>query len=270
MDKTVLILGASGTVGAAVFRQLSRRKDMKVFGTYFSSAQEDTPSMIRFSVESPDDICFVLEQVRPDIVVSSLRGDFEKQLAAHEITAKYLMENNGKIVYISTANVFDGSFDRPHYESDTPVSCSDYGQFKIRCEELLREIMGERAAVLRLPFVWGRNSPRLRAVQEGCKAGNLEVYTEFSCNHASDLQVADFIEWVIGEDKGGVFHVGTSDVTDYPCFIERLLAEMGVKRPELAAQRVSGVMAVLSERNDVPEHLKWDSRRLIRYLCGRE
>ena len=269
MDKTVLILGAGGTVGAAVFRQLSSREDMKVFGTYFSSAQEDTSSMIRFSVEFPDSIYSVLEQVRPDVVISSLRGDFEKQLTAHEITAKYLMENNGKIVYISTANVFDGSFDRPHYESDTPVSCSDYGRFKIRCEELLRDIMGERAAVLRLPFVWGRNSPRFLAVKEGCKAGKLEVYTDFSCNHTSDLQTADFIEWVIREDKFGIFHVGTTDVTDYHRFIERLTAEMGVKQPELAAQRVSGMMAVLSGRNDVPDDLKWDSSRLIRYLCGK-
>lgn len=270
MVNTVLILGASGTVGAAVFRQLSCCGDMKVFGTYFSSAQENTPSMIRFSAEFPEDICSVLEQVRPDIVISSLRGDFEKQLITHEITAKYLMDNNGKLLYLSTANVFDGSFDRPHYESDTRISCSDYGQFKIRCEDMLRDIMGEGAAVLRLPFVWGRNSPRLRAVKEGCKAGKLEVYTEFSCNHAADLQIADFIEWIIREDKCGIFHVGTTDVTDYPHFIEQLIAEMDVKQPELAAQRVSGVMAVLSGRSDVPDNLRWDSGRLVRYLCGRE
>ena len=255
-------------MGAAVFKQLSRCKDMKVFGTYFSSVQENTTSMIRFSVEFPDDICSVLEQVNPDIVISSLRGDFEKQLITHENTAKYLTANNGRFIYISTANVFDGSFDRPHYESDTPVSCSDYGQFKIKCEDMLRDIMGERAAVLRLPFVWGKNSPRLQAVKEGCEGGKLEVYTDFSCNHTSDMQVADFTEWMIREEKGGIFHVGTSDVTEYPWFIGQLTAEMGMKQPELSTQKVSGIMAVLSSRSDISDDLKWDSRMLIRYLCG--
>lgn len=268
MTKTILILGAGGTVGAAVFRQLSRCEDMRVFGTYFSAKGEKEPSMIQFSVEFPDDLCALLKQVQPDVVVSSLRGDFEKQLKTHEIAAKYLADNNGKMLFISTANVFDGCLDRPHYETDKPASVSDYGQFKIRCEKLLRDIMGDRAAVLRPPFVWGRSSPRLQAVKDGCKAGRLEVYSNFSCNHASDMQIAKFIEWIIRENKSGIFHVGTSDVTEYSCFIERLTAEMGVEQPELVAREASGIMAVVSRRGDVPDNLRWDSERLIGYLCG--
>ena len=251
-----------------VFSRLFRCEDMKVFGTYFSSMRENEPSMIRFSVEFPDDICSVLEQVRPDIVISSLRGDFEKQLRVHENAAKYLLDNNGKMLFLSTANVFDGSLDRPHYEDDARISCSDYGQFKIQCEDMLRTMIGERAAVLRLPFVWGRNSPRLQAVKDGCKSGKSEIYAGFSCNHVSDIQIADFIEWIIREDKSGIFHVGTSDVTDHACFIERLIAEMGMEQSEPVPRRMSGVMAVLSSRNDIPDNLKWDCGRLIRYLCG--
>lgn len=270
MTKTILILGASGTVGTTVFKQLSLCEDMKVFGTYFSAMRENDPFMIRFSVESPDDIRSVLRQVRPNVVISSLRGDFEKQLKAHEIAAKYLRNNNGKMLFLSTANVFDGSLDRPYYETDTPISSSDYGQFKIQCEDMLRDTMGDRTAVLRLPFVWGRSSPRLHAVKDGCEAGRLEIYSDFSCNHVSDMQIVDFIGWMIREDKSGIFHVGTSDVTDYPCFIERLIAEIGMEQPELVAQKVSGVMAVLSSRDDIPDNLKWDSKRLIRYLCGKD
>ena len=270
MTKTILILGASGSVGTAVFEWISRCEDMKVFGTYFSANVENDTSMIRFSVESPDDICSVLRQVRPDIVVSSLRGDFEKQLKAHEIAAKYLMNNNGKLLFLSTANVFDGSLDRPHYETDDPISVSDYGKFKIQCEDMLLDMIGSQTAILRLPFVWGRSSPRLQAVKDGCKTGRLEVYSDFSCNHVSDMQIADFIEWIIREDKSGIFHVGTSDVTDYTWFIERLTEGMGLEQPELVAREASGVMAVLSRRDDVPDYLKWDSERLIGYLCGSE
>lgn len=62
-----------------------------------------------FSVESAADISPILEQVQPDIVISCLRGDFAKQLAFHEVIADWLMDRNGKIIYISSAYVFDGS-----------------------------------------------------------------------------------------------------------------------------------------------------------------
>ena len=96
MSKNILILGARGTIGAMVFRQLSGDGNLITSGTCFSSAQKNTSPLIRFSVEFPNDICPILEQVRPDIVISSLRGDFDKQLMTHEYAAKYLMANNGK------------------------------------------------------------------------------------------------------------------------------------------------------------------------------
>lgn len=265
--KRILILGASGTVGSTVFRQLSRNMDFKVFGTYFASVQEDTSSMIRFSVEFPETVFSVLEQVRPDIVISSLRGDFDKQQTVHQNIAEYLAAAGGKAIYISTANVFDASCEKPHDEADARSSDSDYGQFKIACEDLLRNRLGESASVLRIPFVWGKNSPRVREIKAGCEIGCLEVYTGFYSNHVSDMQIAEMIQWIIKEDKSGIFHVGTSDVIEYPRFIECLIGAMKWKKPEFVSLKEPGIMAVLSTRDDIPERLRWDCGRLIRYLC---
>lgn len=265
--KRILIVGASGTVGASIFKQLSFNKDLKMIGTYCSAMQENTSSMVHFSVEAPNDICSVLKQVRPDIVISSLRGDFDKQLITHENIANYLMANNGKIIYLSTVNVFDGSCDQPHYETDTRISVSDYGRFKIQCEDLLKNRMGNRAVLLRIPFVWGKNSPRIKAVKAGCETGQLDIYTDFFSNHVSDLQIAQVIEWIIKEEKDGIFHIGTSDVIGYQHFIEQLITARKMKQPEFIFQKNSGTMAVLSSRNDIPDKLKWDSKRLIQYLA---
>ena len=268
MIKNILILGASGTVGSVVFKQLSRDENLKIFGTYFSAMQENTSSLTRFSVEFPNDICSILKQVRPDIVISSLRGDFDKQLITHENVAKYLMANSGRLVYLSTANVFDGSWNQPHYEDDARISDSDYGQFKIQCEDLLRNRMGDRAILLRLPFVWGISSPRLQEVKAGCEIGQLRVYTDFFSNHVSDIQIAQTIQWIINENKDGIFHIGTSDVISYQCFIEQLITAMDMKRPEFVSQKNPGVMAVLSNRKDIPDELRWNSKKLIQYLCN--
>lgn len=269
MIKRILILGASGTVGSAIFKHLSLDENLKIFGTCFSAAKKSPLSMIYFSVESPDDIFPILEQVRPDIVISSLRGAFDKQLITHKNIAKYLNANNGRMIYFSTANVFDGDCDRPHYETDTRNSVSDYGQFKIRCEDLLLNQMGDRAVLISIPFVWGKNSPRIKAVKDGCENGQLNVYTDFFSNHVSDMQIAHVIQWIIREDKDGIFHIGTSDVVNYQYFTEQLITEMDLKPPEFVYRKNPGIMALLSHRNDIPDNLRWDSRMLIQYLCDR-
>lgn len=265
--KNILILGASGTVGTAVFKLFSCDKNFNTFGTCFSAAQGKPSSLIHFSVEFPDDICSILKQVRPDIVISALRGDYDKQLTAHENVAEYLMTNGGRLIYLSSVNVFDGSCDRPHYEEDVRISNSDYGQFKIQCEDLLRNRMGNRAILIRLPFVWGKNSPRFQEVKAGCEKGQLEIYTDLFSNHVSDLQVAQTIQWIIHGNKDGVFHIGISDVISYQRFIEQLIVAAGMKLPQFAFQRGPGIMAAISSRKDIPVMLKWTTGKLIQYLC---
>jgi len=265
MVKNILILGASGTVGTAVFQMLSRRKELHVFGTCFSAGRQESPSMRRFALGM--ELLPLLRQVRPDVIVSALRGDFGEQLSAHETAADYLKEHGGKMIFLSTVNVFDGGMDRPHYEEDTREPVSAYGRFKLQCEDLLRDRLDRQAAVLRLPFVWGKNSPRMEAVRAGCAAGQLEVHA-IQSNHAADLQIAELVEWIIREDRSGTFHVGTSDIIGYEPFMERLIAAMGVKKPRFVRGEAAGVMAVLNSRTDIPQELlDWDSERLIQYLC---
>jgi len=48
---------------------------------------------------------------------------------------------------LPTAHVFDGDFSRHHVETDIPVAESDYGNFKIECENTLKQILGDGAIV---------------------------------------------------------------------------------------------------------------------------
>lgn len=268
MRKKILILGASGTVGSAVFRILSGHREWTVTGTWHSAEPEEKAAMRHYSMDRPEELNFVLDEVQPDLIISSLTGNFEQQLRTHEQAADYLSRCGGKIIFISTANVFDGSLDVPHYEEDTRISVSDYGKFKIRCEEMLEERLGDRAMLVRLPFVWGRNSRRMREVKAGCEAGKLEVYDGLMSNHAADLQIAKVVEWMVLEDAKGIFHIGCSDLIAYPDFIRGLIAAKGWNMPEWTAVEAKQTMAVLSRRADMPEALSWDSGQIIRYLAG--
>ena len=111
--------------------------------------------------------------------------------------------------------------------------------------------------------------PRLQEVIKGCQIGQMSVYEDFFSNHVSDLQIAQFIQWVVTEKKCGVFHVGSVDVVRYRSFIGQLIGALNLKQPEFISQIVPGTMAVLSERNDIPRSLQWNSRQIVQYLGER-
>lgn len=266
MEK-VLILGASGTVGSAIYKRLSQFSEYEVYGTYFSSKWND-PHMCYFSVENPEQMNDLLEEIAPDTVISALRGDFRRQMEAHALIAEYLRNHQGKMLYVSTANVFDADLTSPHYENDRPESVSEYGKFKILCENRLKEILGSRAVILRIPFVYGKNSARMRQVKAGFESGALDVYRDLICNYVSDAQIAEYVEWIVREDKKGIFHIGTTDTMEYGDFILRLVKRFGgeLPYPELHYLEGAGTMAVLSRREDIPHRLKWNVGRVIDYL----
>ena len=107
MMEKIMVLGASGTVGAAVFRQLSQNSMLDVYGTYFRK-ESDNPRMRFFSLDNHEQMKDLLEEIAPDVVISALRGDFRRQIEAHVLAAEYLRNHQGRMLYFSTVNVFDG------------------------------------------------------------------------------------------------------------------------------------------------------------------
>lgn len=269
MREKVLILGAGGTVGAAIYQRLSQSDDFDVYGTYFSS-KPDKPHMRYFSLDNPEEINDILEDIAPKYCISALRGDFHKQIDFHVLAAEYLKSHQGRMIYFSTANVFDGALECAHYEEDKPQSVSEYGKFKICCEKQLRDILGSLAVIVRIPFVFGRNSVRMRQIMDGCKEGALDVYENLFSNYATDIQIADYIEWMIREKKEGIFHIGTTDVMRYSEFIKRLVKGLGEEYPVFHYLEAAGTMAVFTKRKDIPRRLDWDVERVIAFLCEKE
>lgn len=286
-EKNILVLGASGTVGKAVVRVLGKHTRWKITGTFWTHPGSEKSfenqsehciqdhqktsgcSMVYFALNQPGRLEELLEQVCPDVIVSALRGDFDKQLAVHRGAADFLKRRGGRMIFLSTANVFDGSTDSVHYETDPMNSVSVYGKYKIACEKLLTEHMSDQLAILRLPFVWGRNSPRFLQVHNGCREGYLEVYEGLKSNHTTDLQVAEYTEWIIEQEKSGIYHVGTSEVVLYSDFIRRMICQLGWQMPEFQKTEAPETMAVLTLREDLPGYLKWTTSDLLEYLAGK-
>ena len=131
--KRVLIFGGSGFLGRALFKELHPYMD--VYGTYCSQTKfESNKSYYRYDYRE-DSPLKILKKVKPDIIISCLRGDAEEQFIAHDLIIDFSTKQEAKLIYLSSANVFDGFWHFPSYEHDKTYSESTYGLLKIKIEK---------------------------------------------------------------------------------------------------------------------------------------
>lgn len=257
----ILVLGGSGYVGSKVIEVLSREYQ-DVYGTYCNrnEAFEKNKFMLQYKLGDNNTLIKILETLNPDIVISSIRGDFFLQLETHHIIAKFLeKDKNKKIIFISTSNVFDGALEDVHTEMDIPKANSDYGRFKIECEKLLTNTLGKQAIIIRIPEVWGINCPRLLDLVNNIKQQkSVQAYENIYMNYVTDQQIANWILHIIKNELLGVFHVGSSDICEYIQFREKLRKRLGLVKPMYTICRfeVKSYQVVLPNRKEIPDFLQ--------------
>ena len=173
----ILILGASGFIGNAIYKELLPYFD--VYGTYRTSNLEfdDNQVFFQFDIEN-NDIEIILEKVNPTYIISSLRGDSNSQLKVHEQIVDYISkQENCRILFLSTVNVFDAKSEFPSYEKDVVLAESEYGRFKISAEKIIAVLPKSKFAILRLPIVLGVNSPRILQLKKASQhKADFEVF----------------------------------------------------------------------------------------------
>ena len=117
MANRILILGASGFIGNTIYKELTSYFD--VYGTYHTAnkALDYNNVMFKFNVEK--DINSILNEVRPNYIISGLRGEFKNQLKAHQELLNYTLATiDCKLIYASSVHVFDGKGKFPAYEKE--------------------------------------------------------------------------------------------------------------------------------------------------------
>jgi dTDP-4-dehydrorhamnose reductase len=145
----VLIIGATGMLGNAMFRFLSADPNLFVFATVRSeSSAKNFPSPLSehliagIDVESYDSLVQVFADVRPDVVVNCV--GLVKQLAESNEPLRVVPINtllphrlaslcqaiNGRLIHISTDCVFSGQKGN-YLESDFPDADDLYGRTKL-------------------------------------------------------------------------------------------------------------------------------------------
>lgn len=263
----ILILGASGFIGHALYKELCAY--FKTFGTYRISKKvfEENQHFYQYNVEE-DDVYEVLEATRPTIIISALRGDFQAQTIAHQHIAEYLLENDCKIIFLSSANVFDAYSKYPSYELDKTLSGSVYGHFKIKIENLLLRLPKKKVTIVRLPMVLGSQSPRLKEIKQQLQEKTaIEIFPNIIMNVTTDSKVTQQIHYMINRNKSGIFHLGSIDLVHHDEYIKDIVKQISTKNgviyKHVYTTNEDRYLAVLPKYNKLPKHLEITSSEVL-------
>lgn len=253
----ILILGASGFIGRSLFREL--QSYFEVYGTYYSNSIDYSSNQVYFKYDTAEDkLLDLLEKVQPTVIISSLRGDHNEQLKEHKVLCEYVQRNHYcRLLYMSSANVFDGQFKLPSYEYDKPLSESSYGKFKISVERLLLESIPAQTTILRLPVVLGIQSPRIVQLRQAIKHhATFEVYPKLTISITTADKVAQQVHYIISKRLDGIFHLASNDMVHHEDLFREITSKMGDKYPifkSVYRSNDDSYLAILPKKNKLPE-----------------
>lgn len=265
----ILVLGASGFLGQAIYKELCSY--FRTFGTYRTDnyAFDKNQHYFQYNIEE-DDVFEILEIVKPTIIISALRGNFSAQILAHQHLAEYLIVNSSKLFFLSSANVFDAYSKYPSYEFDKTLSHSMYGHFKIKIENMLLRLPKKQIVILRLPMVFGAQSPRIQEIKAFIKAKEpIEVFPNLIMNVTTDSKVTQQIHYMINRNKSGIFHLGSNDLVHHDDFFKEITETLAFKNPifkQVFTTNDERYLAVLPKENKLPKHLQLTSHEIVAEL----
>ncbi len=266
--KRILILGGSGFIGNAIYKELCSYFD--TYGTYNAARRsfEKNKQFFKYDLQE-DDIVVLLKKVNPDIIISALRGSFAAQIQAHQHMMEYLKENKCRLLFISSANVFDAYSKYPSYEHDKTLSESVYGRLKIKIENMMLRLPKNKMAILRVPMVFGNGSPRIKNIKKSILENEpVEVFPNLILNVTSDDRLTQQIHYLINRNKTGIFHLGSNDLIHHEDFIREIVERIGQFNPiykRVFTTNNDRYLAVLPKDNKLPKYLQMSYQDIIDY-----
>jgi dTDP-4-dehydrorhamnose reductase len=226
--RSILVLGASGMLGNAVFRQLTGMQGMNVWGSLRSGGalrhfpKEAAGRLVTgVDVENLDQLARLLSQTSPDVIINCVGlvkqlADANDPLAALPINsllphrlARLASLTGARVVHISTDCVFSGQ--RGGYtEDDVPDALDLYGRSK-----LLGEVDYPNAVTLRTSII-GHELASSHGLVDWFLAqdGSVRGFTKAVFSGLPTVELARVIrDFVLPRpDMRGLFHVSSEPI----------------------------------------------------------
>jgi dTDP-4-dehydrorhamnose reductase len=268
----ILLTGATGQVGSALYRPLS------AVGNVLSVDRHV------LDLSRPDTIAIVLDRLRPDLIVNPAAytavdlAEDERDIAfrvngeAPGTMARWAAAHDVPLVHFSTDYLFDGSGNVPWLEESQPTPLSVYGASKFAGEQAIRDANG-RHLIVRTSWVYaaqGRNFLRTIA-RLALQQRELRVVTDQRGAPTSARIIADAVVRILQQelagdlfqDRGGAINLTASGVTSWYGFAIAIIDGMKQRGASLAVENVRPIATSDYPTKAVrPLNSRLDQRRL--------
>jgi dTDP-4-dehydrorhamnose reductase len=232
----VLVLGATGTLGARVVRLATTRGHAVTATWHRRPPPEDRGEVAwrALDVVDPEAIDRLVGEVGPGIVVNCAYVQHGSDLRAITTdaavaAARAAARVDARLVQLSSDVVFAGRDDRAYVEHDTLEPLNDYGRAKVDAEAGVLHAAPD-ALVVRTSLIYGGDEPgpQERLVARALAGEAVQFFTdEWRCPvHADDLAAA-LLDLVALDAPGGVWHAAGAEGVSRLRFAQLLAVAVG-------------------------------------------
>jgi dTDP-4-dehydrorhamnose reductase len=225
----ILVLGATGLLGNAMFRSMSKTSGARVAGTIRSEAARSlfAPEYaaglsVVEDIENPDALARLFDVTGPDVVINCIAvgrpapADPMRSIEVYSVLPRRLSHlcklSGSRLIQISSDGVFSGS--RGGYtEDDLPDANDVYGVSK-----LLGEISEPHAFTLRTSIIGHELQSRGGLLEWFLsQQGQCSCYTRAIFSGFPTIVLADLIRDVVIPHPGlhGIYHMATRPISKF-------------------------------------------------------
>ncbi len=245
----ILVLGATGMLGNAVFRWLSDKTDWNVFGTVRSEesmqlfAKALSDKLVRlYDATDNDHLSQVMTRLEPDVVINCI--GIIKQISHARDPAPMIMTNavlphqlsehvarmGARLIHFSTDCVFSGNKGR-YTEQDMPDAEDMYGRSK-----LLGEVADAHCITLRTSII-GHELQSKKGLLEWflCQSDSCEGYAKAIFSGFPTIILARMVAEIIIPMQAlhGLYHVASKPISKFDLL--QLIADVYSKKIKLVS-----------------------------------
>jgi dTDP-4-dehydrorhamnose reductase len=222
MTDAILIIGGSGLLGARV--ATAARDEYRTFATYLEH---------RFDLQGVEELCLdvtdyqqvhaIVRALRPRAVVlcggmgdvEGCEADPERAFAVNAEGTRNVAKSlggAGKLVYVSSNYIFNGTASAPYSEDESPSPLSAYGRSVAAAEASVREFC-DNFAIARMATLWGIDLVARRpnfvswVLGELLEGREVRLFGDQRTTPSYANQVAEVLLEIVRNDLKGVYNV---------------------------------------------------------------
>lgn len=211
----VLVTGSSGFLGSEMMKVLSANNNCRGLGGRFD-----------FPVTSQEKVAEIIGDMKPQVIIhlagyrdekfceENPREAFKVNALGTRNVAMAAARNGARLVYISTDLVFSGTKREGYYEFDFPKPNCAYGWTKYWGEHYIRNNL-EEYYILRVPPLFGHNESARENIltpiwRMAARGEQIYVSPGRFTNPTWSIHVSEIVNFLIGTDNYGTYHVGST------------------------------------------------------------